>query len=175
MSTATSSIPNTPCTAGLFTSAPECAIGAVPHPASFETIPRVTPTDTTLDSVKPNIPPPAANMSAAPAKIFPKTIPRSGILPNIIYNDIKIYNPHTAGISFAEISAILFNPPRMTARTGRATITPHTTVGSPVSLVSADAAASACTALPIERDVARHSAANSPAEKPDHFRRVSVI
>ena len=60
VSTKTSKMPTTPCSAGCRTRAMPCAMGALPRPASFESTPRLTPAEMACDTEAPTKPPSAA-------------------------------------------------------------------------------------------------------------------
>ena len=66
----TSKSPSVPCAAGDIASAPACAIGAVPPPASFEKAPLPTPCFTASENRNPKTPPDIASFPSADEKML---------------------------------------------------------------------------------------------------------
>ena len=107
VSAKTSNIPHTPCSAGLLQFDTAWAAGAVPHPASFETIPLITPNRTAPDRKYPPIPDTAASAENAFLNISANASPKLSSLRAKTAKDMAIYPTVMIGTS----ASVSFNIP----------------------------------------------------------------
>ncbi len=142
-------------------------MGAVPQPASFDTIPRVTPTLIARLVSIPKIPPPAARKLNADERMSPKIPLRSGAFTMMIYSDIPIYAALMSGTSFEVINEIRSSPPDATKSVTTPRTMPTVTGDMPNARSTERASVFACRVQPMEREAATQSTAKAAAKKGD--------